>query len=143
MEENEGQEKKIAYEVALDEFDRWAAAWRIDTEIDSMNQEDAEDFESAKRKITLQLSSGEAWVNDDNNIVYKLFEAIGSLTELEMNRPRGQAWRVTDKAKLNRNVTKNDLLIASAIGKTPAILSKMDGIDYKYSLAVYSLFLGS
>lgn len=143
MKENEGQETKIAYDVALDEFDRWAAAWRIDTEIDSMNQEDAEDFEAAKRKITLQLSSGEAWVNDDNNIVYKLFEAIGSLTELEMKRPRGQAWRVTDKAKLNRNVTKNDLLIASAIGKTPAILSKMDGIDYKYILAVYSLFLGS
>ena len=143
MEKNEGQEKKIAYDVALDEFDRWAAAWRIDTETDLMDQEDAEDFESAKRKITLQLSSGEAWINDDNNIVYKLFEPIGDLTQVELKRPRGQAWRVTDKAKLNRNVTKNDLLIASAIGKTPAILSKMDGIDYKYIIAVYSLFLGS
>ena len=30
-----------------------------------------------------------------------------------------------------------------AIGMTPTILSKMDGIDYKYLLAVYSLFLGS
>lgn len=143
MENNEGQTPKIAYDVALDEFEKWAIAWRIDTETDSMDQEDAEDFVSAKRKITLQLSSGEAWLNDDGNIVYKLFEPIGSLTEIELKRPRGQAWRVTDKAKLGRNVTKNDLLIATAIGKTPAILSKMDGIDYKYILAVYSLFLGS
>ena len=45
MEKKEGQKTKIAYDVALDEFARWAAAWRIDTEIDSMNQEDADDFE--------------------------------------------------------------------------------------------------
>ena len=143
MEKKEGQKTKIAYDVALDEFARWAAAWRIDTEIDSMNQEDADDFESMKRKITLQLSSGEAWVNESDNIVYKLFLPIGNLTEIELKRPTGRAWRITDKAKINRNVTKNDMLIASAIGQTPNVLSKMDGIDYKYILAVYSLFLGS
>lgn len=142
MNEQEGQ-KKIDYNVALDEFARWASAWRIDIDIDSMNQEDSDDFEVAKRKITLQISSGEAWINDDNNIVYKLYEPIGDLTEIELKRPRGRAWRQTDNAKLNRNVAKNDMLIAEAIGKTPGILSRMDGIDYKYILAVYSLFLGS
>jgi hypothetical protein len=143
MEEKEDLKPKIAYELALDEFDRWAAAWRIDTDIDSMNQEDADDFEAAKRKITLQISSGEAWINDNDNIVYKLYEPIGNLTEIELKRPRGRAWRVTDQAKLNRNVAKNDLLIAQAIGQTPTLLSRLDGIDYKYILAVYSLFLGS
>ncbi len=136
-------ESKIAYDVALDEFGRWAAAWRIDTDIDSMNQEDADDFELAKRKITLQISSGEAWVNDNDNIVYKLYEPIGTLSEIELKRPRGRAWKMTDRAKLNRNVAKNDLLIAQAIGQTPTLLSRLDGIDYKYILAVYSLFLGS
>lgn len=143
MEKQEGQKTKIAYDVALDEFERWAGAWRIDTETDSMNQEDADDFESMKRKITLQISSGTASVNDNDNIVYQLFEPIGNLSEIELKRPTGRAWRMTDKAKLNRNVTKNDMLIASAIGQTPNVLSRMDGIDYKYILAVYSLFLGS
>jgi hypothetical protein len=139
----EANTDKISYDVALEEFDRWAAAWRIDTDIDSMNQEDADDFEALKRKITLQISAGEAWVNDNDNIVYKLFEPIGTLSEIELKRPRGRAWRMTDQAKLNRNVAKNDLLIAQAIGQTPTILSRLDGIDYKYIIAVYSLFLGS
>lgn len=144
MEEiKEAKENKISYNVALEEFDRWAAAWRIDTDTDSMNQDDADDFESMKRKITLEISSGEAWVNDNDNIVYRLFEPIGILSEIELKRPRGRAWRMTDQAKLNRNVAKNDLLIAQAIGQTPVILSRLDGIDYKYIIAVYSLFLGS
>jgi hypothetical protein len=143
MEEKEDQKPKIFYDVALEEFARWARAWRIDTDIDSMNQEDADDFEAMKRKITLQISSGEAWVNDSDNIVYKLYEPIGNLTEIELKRPRGRAWRVTDQAKLNRNVAKTDMLIAQAIGQTPTLLSRLDGIDYKYILAVYSLFLGS
>jgi len=135
--------QKISYDVALEEFDRWAHAWRIDTDTDSMNQEDAEDFAEMKRKIALQLSSGEAWINDNENIVYKLFEPIGDLTEIELKRPRGRAWRVTDQAKINRNVTKNDMLIAQAIGQTPTLMSRLDGIDYKYITAVYALFLGS
>lgn len=139
----ENLEPKIAYDVALDEFDRWAFAWRIDDDIDSMNQEDADDFEAMKRTITRQISSGEAWVNDSDNIVYKLYEPIGTLSEIELKRPRGRAWKMTDRAKLNRNVAKNDLLIAQAIGQTTTLLSRLDGIDYKYILAVYSLFLGS
>ena len=147
MEDKEGQQAqktpKIAYEVALEEFDRWAVAWRIDTGVDSMNDDDADDFESLKRQITLQINSGNALVNDDDNIVYELFEPIGNLTEIELKRPRGRAWKVTDRAKKDRNIAKTDLLIATAIGKTPTIFGQMDGIDYKYIQAVYALFLGS
>lgn len=143
MPEKTEAKNKVSYDVALEEFERWATAWRIDTDIDSMNQEDADDFEEMKRKITRQLSSGEAWINDSDNIVYRLFEPIGALSEIELKRPRGRAWRATDQAKLNRNVTKNDMLIAQAIGQTPTLMSRLDGIDYKYITAVYALFLGS
>lgn len=139
----EGQTEKITYEVALEEFDRFAAAWRLDTDLETMSEEDIEDFEAAKRKIALQIKAGNASVNDEGNIVYQLFQPVGILTEITLKRPSGRAYTDTDKARDGKNITKSNHLIASAIGQLPMILQKMDGIDYKYIQAVYGLFLGS
>lgn len=139
----EDGKNKVAYEVALEEFERFAESWRLDIEVDTMTGEDAEDFEQMRRKVTLQISSGNALVNAEGDIEYTLFKPVGSLTAITMKRPGGAAYKATDMAKEGRNMTKTNLLMASAIGQMPAILVQMDGIDYKYITAVYGLFLGS
>lgn len=144
MEKTEGQkEEKVAREMAELEFDRFASAWRLDTEVETMDDEDAEDFLNAKRRIVLAIIRGDASVNDDGDIIYNLFEPVGVLEQVTMKRPRGMAWKHTDKSKEGKLVGKTNHLIAAGINQLPMILTKMDGIDYKFMLAVYNLFLGS
>ncbi len=144
-EEKEKLYKKeiVVREVAEQEFDRWADAWRIDTDIGHMDGEDTQDFENEKHKIINNIVRGYAAVNEEGNIVYKLSEPVGSLEEIELKRPRGRAWIASDKPKLNRNAAKTIHLIADAIGQIPAIIKRMDGIDVKFLFSVYNLFLGS
>ncbi|MCP4677091.1 MAG: hypothetical protein GY854_16565, partial [Deltaproteobacteria bacterium] len=57
MEENGG---KRACEVADDEFDRFAAAWDLDTDVDTMSEEDVDGFSQNSRKIVRQIMNGRA-----------------------------------------------------------------------------------
>lgn len=133
----------MGYEVADEDFLRFAEAWDLDIDVSTMSSEDAEDFAAQKRKITRQIVSGRAAIDVDGNIVYRLFEPVGTLQEVTLKRPRGRAYMDMDKAKDGRNVTKFTNLIATSIKQIPTIISKMDGIDVKFLQAVYTLFLGS
>jgi len=137
------QEKKVAYEVAEQEFESFAYAWRLDIDTETMTGEDAEDFETSKRKIVRQIVMGNAAVNEEGNIIYKLFEPVGTLEEITMTRPRGRAWLNMDRSKADKNVTKFTEVICSGIGQIQTIVARMDGIDVKFLHAVYGLFLGS
>lgn len=144
MTDTEGQEKnKVAYEVAEEDFERFADAWDLDIDIGTMTEEDAEDFAAQKRKIIRQIVQGRAAVNESGNIVYRLFEPVGTLSEVTLTRPRGRAYMDMDKAKEGKNVTKFTNLIAASIRQIPMIISRMDGVDVKFLQAVYTLFLGS
>lgn len=144
MEDEKGHKKeKIALEVAEQEFDSFADAWRLDTEIDTMDEEDAQDFIIGKRKIVNEIRRGSLVVNDEGDLVYNLFEPVGSLDQIILKRPKGLAWKMSDRAKLNKNVGKTNYIMAAGIGQPPGILTRMDGIDYKFILSVYNLFLGS
>ena len=140
MNENGG---KIIHEVAQDEFNRFAAAWDLDTDIDYMNQDDADSFEQQKRKIVRQIMDGRAIVNDEGNIEYTLFEPIGTLAEVTFKRPHGRGFTAMDRAKDGKSITKFINMVGDAIGQPPSIINKMDGIDVKFCQAVYMLFLGS
>ena len=147
MDDKEGQiqsnKVKVAYEVAEQDFYRFADAWDIDIDIDRMTPEEIDDFNTQKRRITRQIEKGRAAVNDEGNIDYQLFEPLNNLSDLELKRPRGIAWLDTDSAKEGRTVTKLNKLMSSALKIHTPLLAKMDGIDIKFLQAVYSLFLGS
>lgn len=134
---------KIAYEVAEAEFDIFALAWDLDTEVETMTEEDSEEYATAKRKIVRQIVGGRLSVNEDGNLVYTLFEPVGSLTKLTIKRPRGAAYVRMDKAKEGKTITKFIHLMSAATGQISTIFSRMDGVDMKFLQAVYSLFLGS
>ena len=140
MNENGG---KIAHEVAQDEFDRFAVAWDLDTDIDTMTEEDADGFNQNKRKIVRQIMNGRAVINDDGDIDYTLFRPVGQLESVLLKRPGGRAYLAMDRAKEGRSVTKFNNMIGEAIGQVPTVISRMDGIDVKFLQAVYTLFLGS
>lgn len=137
------REEKVAREVAEQDFDRWAAAWRIDTDTEHMDGEDAQDFKNEKHKIVTNIVKGYAVLNEQGNFVLKLFAPVGVLEELELKRPRGFAWTASDKPKLNKNATKTIHMIANAVGQVPAIINRMDGIDVKFLFSVYNLFFGA
>lgn len=132
-----------AMEVAEQEFDRWADAWRIDTEVLTMDEDDAEDFKNLKRKVLLSIRRGDTTITAEGNLHYKLFQPVGRLSEVEVKRPKGAAYFDMDKSKDGKNMNKMGHFLAAAIGEPIGVFAKMDGVDMKYFQVIYNLFLDS
>ena len=137
---------KIGSDVAEEEFERFADAWRIDTDVDFMTEDDEAGFQQVKRRMIRAIMSGNAIVNNDNNIEYELFAPIGDLTTVVIKRPSGHSFTSMDAVKKSKNlVAKTNKIYADAMGIPSTFLSstRMDGIDYRFIQGVYSLFFGS
>jgi len=137
------EERKVALEVADADFFRFARAWDLDTEFEEFTPEDKDAFLEQKRKIVRQICGGRAAVNEEGNIVYQLFEPVGTLTDVLIRRPKGMHFVSMDKEKEGRNISKMIQFISASINQLPGIVKKMDGVDVKFLQAVYMLFLGS
>lgn len=127
--------------VAESEFDRWAEAWRLDTDFDSMPDEERDDFSVAKRKICNEIIRGTATVDDAGDIEYTLFKPVGRLERLKLKRPGGRNYHDMDKGKLDKTVSKLHHMISGAIGQPISVILRFDGIDIKFIHSVYGLFL--
>ena len=142
------KEEKVDLETALAEFDRFAEAWRIDTFVDMMTDKEEEDFTSLKRKIVLEIRRGSAVVLENGDIQYQLykpFETSGgeiTLSELHLKRPAGRHWDAMDGIGANKSIKMMMNFYAAVLGKVPATLKKLDGVDMRMIQTVYSLFLG-
>jgi len=139
----EGQDKKVALEVAEADFERFALAWDLDTEVEEFTLEDKDEFLEHRRKIVRQIRGGRAAINEAGDIVYQLFDPVGTLTEVLIRRPKGTHFMAMDKEKDGRNISKMIQFVSASINQLPGIIKKMDGVDVKFLQAVYMLFLGS
>lgn len=137
--------EKMGQDVADAEFDRFAAAWDLDTDVATMNEEDRDGFESLKRRLTRAVIAGRLVVGDDgNDLNYALgFSSFESLTTIRFQPPGGEAVLVWDKYKDRQNIHKLNAFLGSMTGENPAVFTKMDGRDLKVCQSVAQLFLGS
>lgn len=140
------RKKKDSYEVAESEFELFAAAWDLDTDLDYMSEEEETDFLSRKRRIIRKIVSGAAIINENGDIEYTLTQAIGTLEKVTIKRPSGHSIVEMDKVKsTSKVVAKTNAIYADAMEIPASFLSsiKMDGIDYKFIQGAYLLFFGS
>lgn len=146
MEPKESKTKKemtVKKEVAADEFERWALAWRIDTDTEDMDGEEVEEFEKMKRRFVRAITGGYAAINEDMSITYKLTEVVHGLESVTLKKPKGAAFLSMDRHKERQSIHKMNSFLGFMTGKDPKILSLMDGSDYQFCIGVVTLFLAS
>jgi hypothetical protein len=135
------EEKKEDKSIHDAEFDRWAEAWEIDIDAESMTEEDRDDFRGHKAKLTNAMKRGRLVYEDEtDSLKYTLAKSEG---EVRIERPRGSALIAMDKYKDREGVHKTYAVLGVMTKKEPKFFSNLDGIDLKPFLSVVALFLAS
>ena len=129
----------IDKETAEQEFQTWADAWEIDTEVENMNEEEREDYEGQKVKILRAMRFGRmCYEQEADRLVY-----TGAYMDdpLPIVRPKGAGLMEMDRYKDREGVHKTYAVLGTMTKKNAAFFAKLDGIDLKPILAVLTLFL--
>jgi hypothetical protein len=136
--------EKVALEVCEAEFERFAEAWDLDTDVATMEEEDRDSFRTVKRRITRAIGNGSATVNDDGSLTYAFrFSSIEGTESLTFRVPSGNAILQWDRYKERQSIHKLNSFLGNMTSSSPAIFAKIDGRDIKVCQAVAQLFLGS
>jgi hypothetical protein len=139
------QEWAVAPEVAEIEFARFVRAWRIDADMEGLDDEDVKSFNNTKRRVVCAIQSGILRVDDTGEELLFIpeFPAVAGIDELKMRPPTGAALTKWDKFKEKEQVKKINATMGDICKCNPAIFSKMDMRDLKVVQAVCTLFLVS
>ena len=129
--------------TAGEDFNRFATAWEIDTDVADMKQEDRDSFEDQKRKVVKAIMIGRAAVDEDGNIVYGLKDQVHGVDSVTLRMPRGEGYMEMDRFKEQQGVHKFMAVMGHMTGKQVKVFSGMSGIDIKFCMAVATLFLAS
>lgn len=136
-------ENKVDQKTAGEDFNRFADVWEIDTDVESMGEDDRKSFEEQKRKIVKAITIGRASVDTDGNIVYSLKDPVNGVDSVTLKMPRGEGYMEMDRYKEQASVHKFMAVMGSMTGKPVKVFSNMSGIDLKFCMAVSALFLAS
>ncbi len=137
------KETKISREMAEQEFDRFCDLWDIDSDTDSMSVEDLDSFEAPKRRLVRAIEKGQASINEEGHVLFKLLAPTAVVSELTFKVPSGQAYMTMDKYKDRQNMHKLQAFMGSMTSQSPSVFSGMDGRDVKFCQGVALLFMGS
>ena len=136
-------ENKESNFVHESEFDRWAEAWEIDTDVDNMTEEDRDGFRTEKGKLIKAMKRGRLVYDDDKDVLIYTTCKKDEPENIEIARPKGDGLMAMDKYKDREGVHKTYAVLGQMTKKSPAFFSGLDGIDLKPFLSVVSLFLAS
>ena len=128
---------KIPADMASAEFNKFAEAMDIDTDVENMDEEDKKDFEGIRRKIE-SIMSGRLVVNDNGEPEYT---PEGAENALVFQEPTGASLMASDKRKKTENVARLNTVMGEMCGvpsKTSAMLQMR---DFKVCSAITTLFL--
>ena len=134
---------KVDKKTAEQDFNCFAEAWEIDTDVEEMTQEDRDSFNDQKRKIVKAIRIGRASVDGKGDIAYVLKEPVHSVDSLTLTMPRGEGYMEMDRYKEQQSVRKFMAVMGHMSGKPVKVFSDMSGIDVKFCMAVSTLFLAS
>lgn len=139
-----GKNEKINLEMAEAEFKRWAEAWDIYINEESLNSESMEELQQHKDRFINAIQKGRAIISDDGSLVtYNLIEPVAQTDKIEMRIPKGSAWIAMDKYKDKQLIHKMNAFMGEAAKTSPKIFASMDGRDIKFFQSITSIFLGS
>jgi hypothetical protein len=133
----------VAREVALSEFEAFAEAWDIETDLSKMDEDSRVDFEKLSGRVVSAIEAGRANVGDDGSLNYQLKTAIGDCADVTFHVPKGVDYMAMDAYKDKETVRKLFAFMASITKKNVKLFGSMSGPDFKFAQAVATLFMGS
>lgn len=139
--------KKVATEVAEQDFERFVARMALDVDPKHMDDEDKKSFTQAKHRLIAAIEDGTLVVNEKGTPV---FSPVGDedgdkdydRSAITFHEPKGDALMAMDLKRDGHNVAKTFASL-SAMTKQPITrFSGMANRDLRICLALYVLFLG-
>lgn len=130
---------KVAFEVAEQEFERFAEAMDLDFDTSNMSEEDEKSFNDQKAKVVKAVCEGHLVFNENGEPVYTPKSGADAITFYE---PTGASLMAMDQRKKGQDVGKMYAMMGEMCKVHPKTFSKMRQRDLKVCLALATLFLG-
>lgn len=133
----------VAKEQAEKEFENWCEITGIDYEVANMNEEDAKDFETLKKRLVDACRAGRL-VFSDGDIEYTVSERSPENfagTKMTIGQPMGSLFTAMDGMKETQNFKKLNCVMSAMTGKDNGFFNKIHATDYKVLQAIASFFL--
>lgn len=113
----------------------------IDTDVDSMLEDDAKDFKDKLRTLAKPIMMGRAIVDGDSYVL-TLKKPIGDDEKtITITEPGGTAWEMMDKGGKNQDMKKLMMFIAGMVGVPYVQINRLPNSDLKILKEFALLFL--
>jgi len=133
----------MTLEVAKAECQRFLDEWEIEVNLNAMNDDTKEDFESFKIRLQNALKMGRLTINEEGDPILKLRKPAGTLEEVHFHMPDAPVFRAFDEYKEGKNVAKSFNVIAAMCKIGVAEVNMFDGRDLKICQNIFQLFFVS
>ena len=131
----------IPQEAAEAELITLLDAMDIDTDVDSMLEDDAKDFKDKLRTLAKPIMTGRAIVDGDSYVL-TLKKPIGDDEKtITITEPGGTAWVTMDKGGKNQDMKKLMMFIAGMVGVPYVQINRLPNSDLKILKEFALLFL--
>jgi hypothetical protein len=133
-------QKKVATEVAEQEFARWAEAMGLEFDRRGWDADDTKGFESNRLTIIRAIENGALVLNENGEFIYTPTVGDDALP-ITFHEPRGKSFIAMDKQKQNHMMTKQLAMVSSITHEPLLRFEKMRNRDLKVCNAIANLFL--
>ena len=130
----------VAYEVAEQEFERFAEGMGLDFDESSMNEESVEGFRENRRVFLKAVREGALIVNENDEAVYTPQRPLSKYQDpITFHEPTGATFKAVDGKKKNNDVEKTYAAMGQLAKLPPVTFVGLAGKDFKVCLAVFTL----
>jgi hypothetical protein len=132
---------QIPLEAAEAELITLFEAMDIDTDVDSMLEDDAKDFKDKLRTLAKPISLGRAIVDGDSYVLTLKKPISENEKVITIKEPGGLAWEMMDKGGKNQDMKKLMMFISGMVGVPYVQICKLPNSDLKILKEFALLFL--
>ena len=121
----------IPQEAAEAELITLLDAMDIDTDVDSMLEDDAKDFKDKLRTLAKPIMMGRAIVDGDSYVLTLKKPISDDEKTITITEPGGTAWEMMDKGGKNQDMKKLMMFIAGMVGAPYVQINRLPNSDLK------------
>ena len=131
----------IPQEAAEAELITLLDSMEIDTDVDSMLEDDAKDFKDKLRTLAKPIMMGRAIVDGDSYVLTLKKPISDTEKTITITEPGGTAWEMMDKGGKNQDMKKLMMFIAGMVGVPYVQINRLPNSDLKILKEFALLFL--
>lgn len=132
---------QIPQEAAEAELITLLDAMDIDTDVESMLEDDAKEFKDKLRTLAKPIMNGRAVVDGDSYVLTLKKPISDTEKTITITEPGGTAWEMMDKGGKGQDMKKLMMFIAGMVGVPYVQINKLPNSDLKILKEFALLFL--